>query len=92
RSVDGFVIASSEISNQTINESLRAKKIPFNVLDQKKAEGFSDAVLTDDYRGRQLAAKHLQEQRHEQVVVVMPPQAPDNIQQRLKGFCSVYTE
>lgn len=62
RSVDGFVIASSEISNQTINETLRAKKIPFIVLDQKKAEGFSDAVLTDDYRGGQLAAKHLQEQ------------------------------
>lgn len=39
RSVDGFVIASSEISNQTINETLRAKKIPFIVLDQK-AEGF----------------------------------------------------
>lgn len=92
RSVDGFVIASSEISNQTINETLRAKKIPFIVLDQKKAEGFSDAVLTDDYRGGQLAAKHLQEQRHEQVIVVMPPHAPVNIQQRLKGFCSVYTE
>ena len=91
RSVDGFVIASSEISNQTINETLRAKKIPFIVLDQK-AEGFSDAVLTDDYRGGQLAAKHLQEQRHEQVSVVMPPHAPVNIQQRLKGFCSVYTE
>ena len=85
RSVDGFVIASSEISNQTINETLRAKKIPFIVLDQK-AEGFSDAVLTDDYRGGQLAAKHLQEQRHEQVIVVMPPHAPVNIQQRLKGF------
>ena len=85
RSVDGFVIASSEISNQTINETLRAKKIPFIVLDQK-AEGFSDAVLTDDYRGGQLAAKHLQEQRHEQVSVVMPPHAPVNIQQRLKVF------
>lgn len=48
--------------------------------------------MTDDYRGGQLAAKHLQEQRHEQVVVVMPPHAPVNIQQRLKGFCSVYTE
>lgn len=86
RSVDGFVIASSEISNQTINETLRAKKIPFIVLDQKKAEGFSDAVLTDDYRGGQLATKHLQEQRHKQVVVVMPPHAPVNIQQRLKVF------
>ena len=48
--------------------------------------------MTDDYRGGQLAAKHLQEQRHEQVSVVMPPHAPVNIQQRLKGFCSVYTE
>ena len=42
--------------------------------------------MTDDYRGGQLAAKHLQEQRHEQVIVVMPPHAPVNIQQRLKGF------
>lgn len=68
------------------------KRFRLLYLTKKKAEGFSDAVLTDDYRGGQLAAKHLQEQRHEQVVVVMPPHAPVNIQQRLKGFCSVYTE
>ena len=52
RSVDGFVIASSEISNQTINETLRAKRFRLLYLT-KKQKAFSDAVLTDDYRGGQ---------------------------------------
>ena len=36
RSVDGFVIASSEISNQTINETLRAKRFRLLYLTKKQ--------------------------------------------------------
>lgn len=92
RGVDGFIIASSEISNQSINEALQIKKIPFIVLDQKKAEGFSDAVLTDDFHGGQLAGEHLKAYQHKKVAVVMPAAATANIQTRLAGFRSVYQE
>ncbi|HLQ40192.1 MAG TPA: substrate-binding domain-containing protein [Tetragenococcus sp.] len=92
RGVDGFIIASSAISNQTINESLQKKNLPFIVLDQKKAEGFSDAVLTDDYHGGQLAAEHLKSLGHQKVAVVMPKNATPNIQIRLNGFRSVFPQ
>lgn len=38
RSVDEIIIASSTISNQTINETLRAQKIPYIVIDQKRLQ------------------------------------------------------
>lgn len=92
RGVDGFIIASSAISNQAINETLRKKNLPFIVLDQKKAEGFSDAILTEDYRGGQLAAEHLFALGHRKVAVVMPENASANICTRLAGFQSIYPE
>jgi len=90
RGVDGFIIASSTVSNQAINDILRRKQHPFIVLDQKKAEGVSDAVLTDDYDGGRQAAEHLKMLGHQQVAVLIPEQAADNIQNRLNGFYSVY--
>ncbi|EOH91848.1 ribose utilization transcriptional repressor RbsR [Enterococcus pallens] len=90
RGVDGFIIASSAISNQVIMETLRKKDLPFIVLDQKKADGFSDAVLTDDFLGGRLAAQHLAELGHQKVAVVMPKEAPDNIQKRLAGFREIF--
>lgn len=90
RGVDGFILASSAVSNQMINDILRKKNLPFIVLDQKKAEGFSDAVLTEDYRGGQLAAEHLAHLGHEKVGIVMPKNASKNIQMRLAGFQSIF--
>ena len=90
RGVDGFIIASSAISNKAIRENLEMKNLPFIVLYQKKAEGFSDAVFTDDFLGGQLAAAHLKELGHEKVAVVMPVCTTANIKNRLEGFRSVY--
>lgn len=92
RGVDGYIIASSAISNQAINETLRAKNLPFIVLDQKKAEGFSDAVLTDDYTGGKLAGEYLQELGHQKVAVVLPEGATENIATRLIGFREIFPE
>lgn len=92
RGVDGFIIASSAVSNQAINDTLKKNSLPFIVLDQKKAEGISDAVLTDDFSGGQLAAQHLADLGHQQVAVVMPQDAPANIQKRYEGFCSIFPE
>lgn len=92
RGVDGFIIATSAISNQSINETLRKKNLPFIVLDQKKADGFSDAVVTEDYQGGKTAGQHLKKLGHQKVAVLMPSQASMNIQARLAGFQSIYPE
>lgn len=92
RGVDGFIIASSAISNQAINESLRKKNLPYIVLDQKKAEGFSDAVLTDDLSGGKLAGEHLRQLGHKKAAIVLPKDATENIKTRLTGFQEVYPE
>lgn len=92
RGVDGFIIASSHISNTAINRTLRAKSLPFIVLDQKKAEGFSDAVLTDDFTGGKLAGEHLKALGHEKVAVVLPAGVPENIAKRVAGFQTQFPE
>ena len=92
RGVDGYIIASSAISNQAINDSLRKKNLPYIVLDQKKAEGFSDAVLTDDFTGGKLAGEHLSQLGHQKAAVVLPEDATENIQTRLAGFQEIYPD
>ena len=91
RGVDGFIIASSAVSNTAINDILRQKGHPFIVLDQKRAEGFSDSVLTDDYDGGRQAAQHLKDLGHRQVAVLIPAKPSANVQKRLSGFYSVYS-
>lgn len=92
RGVDGYIIASSAISNQAINDSLRKKNLPYIVLDQKKAEGFSDAILTDDFSGGRLAGEHLSQLGHQKVAIVLPEDATENIRTRLTGFQEMYPE
>ena len=92
RGVDGFIIASSTVSNQTLREQLSKNQIPYIVLDQKKSEGGSDEISTDDFTGGVVAAKHLRELGHEKVAVIGPQDAPSNIQTRIEGFKTVYPE
>jgi LacI family transcriptional regulator len=92
RGVDGFIIASSMISNESINATLTAKGHPFIVLDQKKADGISDAVLTDDFSGGVQAAQHLKDLGHQKIAIVMPVDAPENVRGRLAGVRSVYED
>ena len=92
RGVDGFIIASSTVSNQTLREQLSKNQIPYIVLDQKKSEGGSDEISTDDFTGGVVAANHLRELGHEKVAVIGPQDAPSNIQTRIEGFKTVYPE
>lgn len=92
RGVDGFIIASSTVSNQTLKEQLTKNQVPYIVLDQKKSEGGSDELSTDDFTGGVLAANHLRELGHEKVALIGPQDAPSNIQTRIEGFKTVYPE
>lgn len=92
RGVDGFIIASSSISNQTLKETLVNQGLPFIVLDQKKHNGFSDAIETADFEGGVLAGKHFAELGHEKIAVIIPKNAPENVQARLSGIQSIYPD
>ncbi|MDT2830464.1 LacI family DNA-binding transcriptional regulator [Vagococcus carniphilus] len=89
RGVDGFIIASSAISDEDIERLLINKKHPFIILDQKSSEENSDSIQTDDFLGGNLAASHLKELGHEKVAVVLPEKATANIVRRLEGFIEV---
>lgn len=88
RSVDGFIIASSAISNDEISKNLIAKKRPFILLDQKMGNDISDGIQINDFEGGEMAARHLMSLGHREIVVVLPPleQRPKNIHNRLAGF------
>ncbi len=92
RGVDGFIIASSAISDEEIQRLLINKKHPFIILDQKVSEKSSDTIQTDDFLGGQLAATHLKELNHKNVAVILPEGATDNVTHRLEGFLSIYPE
>ncbi|MGM9904222.1 LacI family transcriptional regulator [Enterococcus sp. 10A9_DIV0425] len=86
RGVDGFIIATSAVSTKTIHENLKKQGKPFIVLDQKKASGYSDAVLTDDYHGGYLAGSHLLNLGHKEIALIYPENPPQNVQTRMDGF------
>ncbi|HAP8999065.1 TPA: LacI family transcriptional regulator, partial [Enterococcus faecium] len=88
RGVDGFIIATSAVSTDAINENLKKQGRPFIVLDQKKSEGFSDAVRTDDFRGGYLAGMHLLSLGHQTIALVYPENPPENVHARIEGFKS----
>lgn len=88
RGVDGFIIATSAVSTDAINENWKKQGRPFIVLDQKKSEGFSDAVRTDDFRGGYLAGMHLLSLGHQTIALVYPENPPENVHARIEGFKS----
>ncbi|WP_165037932.1 substrate-binding domain-containing protein [Enterococcus sp. ZJ1622] len=88
RGVDGFIIATSAVTTNAINENLKKQGRPFIVLDQKKSEGFSDSVRTDDFRGGYLAGMHLLSLGHKEIALVYPENPPENVQERIEGFKS----
>ena len=87
RGVDGYIIASPDIATDVLVDTMTT---PFIVLDQKKHEGNSDAIMTDDYEGGSLAASHLQQLNHKKVAVLLPDNPPTNIQQRYEGFVDCF--
>ncbi|MGX7012937.1 ribose utilization transcriptional repressor RbsR [Vagococcus silagei] len=90
RGVDGFIIATSAISNEDIDLFLRKNDHPFIILDQKSFEEESDTIGTDDFTGGELAANHLKELGHKKVVVIVPHKMTTNINRRFEGFMSIY--
>lgn len=86
RSVDGLIIASSSITAETIDEILKPNAIPYLLFDQNQTHDHEDRVSVDDYAGGQLAAAHLAQLGHRRIVMYMPTEPTENVQNRLAGF------
>lgn len=90
RGIDGFIIASSTISSQLLQEQLVQNQIPFVVLDQTENANISDWIGTADYLGGCLVANHLKDLGHHKLAVLGPQKASHNIQERLAGIRTLY--
>ncbi|WP_251548263.1 ribose utilization transcriptional repressor RbsR [Limosilactobacillus caecicola] len=86
RSVDGLIIASSSVTNDTIDNLLKPNRIPYLLFDQNQTHDDGDRVQVDDYQGGYIAATHLTQLGHRRIVVMLPKQPTENLQKRLRGF------
>lgn len=83
--MDGFIIATSAVSTDAINENLK-NKAGLHCFGSEKSEGFSDAVRTDDFRGGYLAGMHLLSLGHQTIALVYPENPPENVHARIEGL------
>lgn len=86
RSVDGLIIASSSVTDDTIDSILKPNRIPYLLFDQNQTHDDGDRLQVDDYQGGYLAAQHLAELGHHQIVMMLPEHRSGNLQHRLNGF------
>lgn len=86
RSVDGLIIASSSVTGDTIDNILKPNRIPYLLFDRNQTNDDGDRLQVDDYQGGSIAAKHLAELGHEQIVMLLPQQLTRNLRKRLDGF------
>lgn len=85
RSIDGLIIASATMTTDTINRIIGARDVPYILFDQNYAQE-GTRVLTDDYRGGELAAQHLADLGHKKIAILEPNELSENFTQRLTGF------
>lgn len=90
RAADGMIIASDILDTTDMDQVLGANGIPYILLDRSSANA-GDHLMVDDYSGGQQVAKHLIENGHKHLVVVMPQKASLNIQRRWDGFRKTVT-
>ncbi|QMU07446.1 ribose utilization transcriptional repressor RbsR [Levilactobacillus suantsaii] len=85
RAVDGLIIASASITSEAIETILKKNGIPYLLVDQNGGPSL-DWFRVDDRQGGQVAAQHLLDLGHRQIVVVMPDHPTPNLAERLTGF------
>lgn len=85
RQVDGFVIVSSEHSEDQINY-LKGKNIPFVLLDRHFPELQTDFVATDNFRASYDACEHLIHQGYSKVGLVAYHLDMQHMKDRINGY------
>lgn len=85
RNISGIIIASSLITTNFIDTTLKKHNIPYLVLDQN-SDVTGDRIFIDDLQGGKIVADHLLRLNHHHFIVVLPKEAPNNVLARLTGF------
>lgn len=83
--VDALVVLAGVFGPETY-ESLRGCPIPLCVVDGHVDFLKTDAMTSDGFGGGRLAAEHLVEQGHKEIVMVAYDSPIYNIEQRISGF------
>ncbi len=85
RQVDGFIIVSSEDSEQQI-QSLKDKHIPFVLLDRYFPEIPTDFVSTDHYSASYDAGTHLVRNQYQHIGMIAYDSQLFHMQERIRGY------
>ncbi len=85
RQVDGFIIVSSENSEQQIH-NLKDKNIPFVLLDRYFPEIPTDFVSTDHYKASYDAGTHLVRNGYKRVGMIAYDSHLFHMQERIRGY------
>ncbi|GGE57142.1 ribose utilization transcriptional repressor RbsR [Priestia taiwanensis] len=86
RSVDGFIIASSTISDEMIFDLLKKNDKPYILLDRKREEHESDNIIVDDTEGGYVATEHLITLGHRNIGVITSSSSDVNVHNRFVGY------
>jgi LacI family transcriptional regulator len=86
RSVDGFIIASSTISDEMIFDLLKKNNKPYILLDRKREENESDNIIVDDMEGGYIATEHLINLGHHNIGVITSSSLDVNVHNRFLGY------
>ncbi|MFD2937149.1 LacI family DNA-binding transcriptional regulator [Spirosoma flavum] len=85
RQIDGFIIVSSENSEQQIHD-LKDKNIPFVLLDRYFPEIPTDFVSTDHYKASYDAGTHLVKNGYKRVGMIAYDSHLFHMQERIRGY------
>lgn len=85
RQVDGFIIVSSEDSDEQIRD-LKEKNIPFVLLDRYFPDIQTDFVSTDHYKASFDAAAHLMSNGYKRVGMIAYKSQLFHMQERIRGY------
>lgn len=83
--VDGIILLSSLKEREYVQE-LRAKNIPFVLIDNHVPDTEAVMVQVDNYAGGYMAARHLLDLGHRQIGLICGPEHLLSARQRRQGF------
>jgi LacI family transcriptional regulator len=85
RRVDGVLLAGPEIPRRQIL-ALRNQNLPIVLIDNSLSHTSIDCVVSEDGEGGYMAAHHLVEHGHKQIVILTGPLAWPSNQARYEGY------
>lgn len=87
--VDGFIIGDARLDGDEVVATLKRRQIPYVLVNRRLHP--HPSVTTNDVRGGELAAEHLQESGHQVVGILAGPGYTSTGIERAHGFVRCYS-